>query len=34
LLDGKHFCVEYYDERFNGEESGSIVEIWIPVGKG
>jgi len=33
LLDGKHFCVEYYDERFAGEEAGSIVEIWVPVDK-
>jgi len=32
LLNGKYsYCVEYYDERFNGEEAGSIVEIWIPV---
>lgn len=32
LLDGAiHYCVEYYDERFNGNESGSIVEIWIPI---
>jgi predicted transcriptional regulator YdeE len=31
LPDDAHYCVEYYDERFNGEESGSIVEIWIPV---
>lgn len=33
LLDNKHYCVEYYDERFNGSESGSIVEIWIPIEK-
>jgi AraC-like DNA-binding protein/predicted transcriptional regulator YdeE len=33
LLDGKHYCVEYYDERFHVEESGSIVEIWVPVEK-
>lgn len=32
-LDGVHYCVEYYDERFNGSEAGSIVEIWIPVEK-
>ena len=31
LLDGKNFVVEYYDERFKGNESGSIVEIWVPV---
>lgn len=30
-LDGAYYVVEYYDERFHGEESGSIVEIWIPV---
>ena len=34
LLNGKNYCVEYYDERFSGEESGSIVEIWIPIEKG
>ena len=33
LLGQSHYCVEYYDERFNGSESGSIVEIWIPVEK-
>ena len=33
LLDGVHYCVEYYDERFNGNEAGSIVEIWVPVKK-
>lgn len=33
LLGGKHFVVEYYDERFNGEEAGSVVEIWVPVEK-
>ena len=33
LLDGKHHCVEFYDERFNGNEAGSIVEIWIPIEK-
>ncbi len=33
LPGGAHYCVEYYDERFNGEESGSIVEIWIPIEK-
>lgn len=34
LLDNKHhYCIEYYDERFNGNEAGSIVEIWIPIEK-
>jgi AraC-like DNA-binding protein/predicted transcriptional regulator YdeE len=33
LLENKHYCVEYYDERFKGEEAGSIVEIWIPIEK-
>lgn len=28
-----HYCVEYYDERFNGNETNSIVEIWIPIEK-
>jgi len=31
LLGDIHYCVEYYDERFNGSEAGSIVEIWIPI---
>ena len=31
LLDNKHYCVEFYDERFKGSEAGSIVEIWVPV---
>jgi predicted transcriptional regulator YdeE len=33
LIDGKHYCVEYYDERFKGNEAGSIVEIWVPIEK-
>ena len=33
LLDGINYCVEYYDERFNGNETGSIVEIWYPITK-
>lgn len=33
LLGGAHYCVEFYDDRFNGEEAGSIVEIWVPVEK-
>ena len=33
LLGDIHYCVEYYDERFHGSETGSIVEIWIPVEK-
>ena len=33
LLDGNYYCVEYYDERFNGSEAGSIVEIWVPIEK-
>lgn len=33
LLDSAHYCVEFYDERFNGNEAGSIVEIWIPIEK-
>ncbi len=31
LLDGKHYVVEYYDERFHGNEADSIVEIWVPI---
>ena len=33
LLGSAHYCVEYYDERFKGNESDSIVEIWIPIEK-
>ena len=33
LLGGVHYCVEFYDKRFNGNEAGSIVEIWIPIEK-
>ena len=32
-LGEAHYCVEYYDERFRGDEAGSIVEIWVPVKK-
>lgn len=28
-----HYCVEFYDERFHGNEADSIVEIWIPIEK-
>ena len=31
-LDKKHYAIEYYDERFKGnEDADSIVEIWIPI---
>ncbi len=34
LLNGNaQYCVEYYDERFHGDEANSIVEIWIPIEK-
>lgn len=33
LLDGAHFVVEFYDGRFEGDESGSIVEIWVPIAR-
>lgn len=33
LKDGAFYCVEYYDERFDGGGAGSIVEIWVPVEK-
>ena len=34
LMNGNaHYCVEYYDERFQGNEDNSIVEIWIPIEK-
>lgn len=31
LKEDCHYVVEYYDQRFQGEESGSIVEIWVPI---
>lgn len=33
LFEGKPYCVEYYDARFNGNNAESIVEIWLPVKK-
>jgi len=33
LLGDTQYCVEYYDERFKGNEADSIVEIWIPIEK-
>ena len=27
------YCVEFYDERFQGDEANSIVEIWVPIKK-
>lgn len=33
LLGDAHYCVEYYDERFSGNGTGSIVEIWAPIEK-
>ena len=34
LYNGLYYCVEFYDERFKGDEAGSIVEIWAPIEKG
>ena len=33
LLGDANYCVEFYDERFHGNEEGSIVEIWVPIEK-
>lgn len=30
-LDGGHYVVEYYGERFKGHSEDSIVEIWVPI---
>jgi len=30
-LDGAHYAVEHYDERFKGDSEDSVVEIWIPL---
>lgn len=31
LLEGKPYCIEHYDARFNDSNDESIVEIWLPV---
>ena len=33
MLGNAFYCVEYYDERFNGNATDSIVEIWVPIEK-
>ena len=33
LFEGKPYCIEHYDARFNGNNAESIVEIWLPVKK-
>lgn len=33
INENAHYCVEFYDERFNGDDTDSIVEIWIPIEK-
>ena len=33
LLGEKHYCVEFYGEKFKCNEPDSIVEIWIPIEK-
>lgn len=33
LFDGKSYCIEHYDARFDGAAEESIVEIWVPVKK-
>lgn len=32
-LEGKHYCVEHYDARYDDSNGESIVEIWLPVRK-
>lgn len=32
-LQGKPFIVEYYDERFKGNEPDSVIEMWVPIAK-
>lgn len=34
LYEGKLYCIEHYDARFDGEGDESIVEIWLPVKSG
>ena len=33
LLEGKPYCIEHYDARFDDSNDESIVEIWLPVKK-
>ena len=33
LLDGKLYCIEHYDARYDDSGDESIVEIWLPVKK-
>ncbi len=33
LLEGKPYCIEHYDARFDGDNDESIVELWLPVKK-
>lgn len=33
LLEGKSYCIEHYDARFDYSNGESIVEIWLPVKK-
>lgn len=33
LLEGKPYCIEHYDARFDDGNDESIVEIWLPVKK-
>lgn len=33
LLEGKPYCIEHYDARFDDSNGESIVEIWLPVKK-
>ena len=32
-FEGKSYCIEHYDARFDGDAEESIVEIWVPVKK-
>lgn len=34
LYEGKPYCIEHYDARFDGDSDESIVEIWLPVIRG
>lgn len=33
LLEGKPYCIEHYDARFDAGNGESIVEIWLPIKK-
>lgn len=33
LYEGKPYIIEFYDERFHGNETDSVMDIWVPIEK-